>query len=373
VVAAVDRALIVGGGIAGMSAAIMLRNAGVEVEIVERDPDWRVYGAGISITGATLRALAVLGVLEDVLKQGAGSDGYTIFSVDGRPISFINTPQLEEGIPGAGGVMRPALHDILSRRTLALGAKVRLGVSVQALAGGAQVQARFTDGSDGRYDLVIGADGIGSAVRRLAFPEAPEPYYTGQSCWRLLTDKPPEVTGRQFYLGGPVKVGLNPVSRDQMYMFMLEATPTPLRFDQPELVERLSQLLEGYGGALQQVRASIGPDAQIVHRPVEAVLAPPPWHRDGIVLIGDAAHATTPQLSSGAGMAVEDGIVLAEELQRASSRGGALEAFMERRFERCRMVVENSLQIGRLEKSGADPAMQAEVVERSLAALSLPY
>jgi 2-polyprenyl-6-methoxyphenol hydroxylase-like FAD-dependent oxidoreductase len=90
-------------------------------------------------------------------------------------------------------------------------------------------------------------------------------------------------------------------------------------------------------------------------------------------LVGDAAHATTPQLASGAGMAMEDGIVLAQELMAAPSATQAFAQFFARRFERCKMVVENSLRIGQMELARASPAEQAGVVESSLRLLALPY
>ncbi|WP_353399056.1 FAD-dependent oxidoreductase [Duganella hordei] len=365
--------LVVGGGIAGMSAAIAFRSAGAEVELIDLDPEWRVYGAGITITGPTLRAFKSLGILDEVVARGYTAEGLNVCDVDGVVRHQVATPRLDDGaVPGAGGILRPALHQILSARTLALGVKVTLGVTLEAIEhtdGAAEV--RFSDGRTGSYALVVGADGLFSRVRELIFPQAPRPRFTGQACWRLMMERPPEIDRRHFYLGGPVKIGLNPVSPEEMYMFLLHPSEQKLRFDEGELHVHLARLMDGYGGILARIRAGLTERSRIVYRPLEGILVPRPWYRGRAVLIGDAAHATTPQLASGAGLAVEDALVLQWECCAAGDIGVGLERFMERRFERCRMVVENSLELGRLEVARAPVAVHTALLEQSLAALNL--
>jgi 2-polyprenyl-6-methoxyphenol hydroxylase-like FAD-dependent oxidoreductase len=366
--------LVVGGGIAGMSAAIAFRSAGAEVELVDLDPHWRVYGAGITITGPTLRAFRAMGILDQVLEAGYTAEGLNVCDVHGVVRHRVTTPRLDDGaIPGAGGILRPTLHRILSERTLTLGVKVTLGVTVDALEQTAeQAHVRFSDGRTGSYALVVGADGLFSRVRDLIFPEAPKPRYTGQACWRLMMERPAAIDRRHFYLGGPVKIGLNPVSRDEMYMFLLHPSEQKLRFEDHELHVRLAQLLEGYGGILADIRAGLSEQSRIVYRPLEGILLPRPWHQGRAVLIGDAAHATTPQLASGAGLAVEDALVLQQECAADGDVPQALARFMQRRYERCRMVVENSLELGRLEMTCAPVAVHTALLEASLAALAEP-
>jgi len=121
------------------------------------------------------------------------------------------------------------------------------------------------------------------------------------------------------------------------------------------------------------VRESIRRPEQINYRPLEWILLPAPWYAGRVVLIGDAAHATTPHLASGAGLAAEDGLVLAQELQGQDSVDAALRAFMQRRYERVRQVVETSVHIGELEMAG-DRANQANALAgATLGALQTPY
>ena len=356
-----------------MSAATMLARAGVEVRLVDLDPEWRAAGAGITLTAPTLRAFETLGILDRVIEEGHAHEGIRVCDVQGRPLEELRSPPLGEGIPGAGGILRPVLHRILADRVRALAVDVRLGVGVRSVEHESGVAAvALTDGTQDRYDLVVGADGIGSGLRKLLFPEAPGPRFTGQACWRLTTERPPGIDRRHFFLGGRGKCGLTPVSSREMYLFYLEHVPdNPWRQPSQQHV-LLRALLGEYGGSIARVREALCPESRIVYRPLEAHVLRGGWFKGRAILVGDAAHASTPQLASGAGMAAEDGIVLAEELSRVDSVPAAFDAFMRRRFERCRMVVENSMEIGRLEMSGAPPADQTAVVARSLEALAAP-
>ncbi|WP_203072093.1 FAD-dependent monooxygenase [Falsiroseomonas ponticola] len=370
------RALVIGGGIAGMSAAIALRGIGWAVDLCERDPGWRVYGAGITITGPTLRAMRALGILGEVLREGHAADGIDVRRADGSALMAIETrDDALDGMPSAGGILRPVLHGILSRRLLALSPRVMLGRTAAIAAQDAEgATVRFDDATTGRYGLVVAADGIYSATRQALFPDAPAPRYAGQLCWRLMLPRHPTVDRRTYFLGGPVKVGLNPVAPDRMYMFLLEPQPTPLWRPEEAQHAVLRDLLRGYGGVLGEIREGLGAGADIICRPLETVFLGRDWMRGRVVLIGDAAHATTPQLASGAGMGIEDGLVLAEELAAAGHDvPAALPRFVERRHPRCRLVVDGSLEISRLEREGAPPAAQTAVVQETLRQLNQAY
>ncbi len=367
-------ALVIGGGLAGMSAALSLAEAGVAVHLIDSDPDWKVYGAGITITGPTLRVMRRLGVLERVLAEGWTADGILVCDAGGAVITEISTSaQNLQGLPGAGGILRPALHRMLADRIRAAGISVALGLTVTDIAPGRPKRVTFSDGTVASFDLVVGADGIFSETRERVFPGLGQPRYVGQICWRLMSPRHPGITRRTYFLGGPLKIGMNPVSPDGMYMFLLEPRATPERLPDADLPRRLAQLMEPYGGIVADVRAGVREGSQIVARPLETIVVPDPWHDDGVVLIGDAAHATTPQLASGAGMAMEDGVVLGECIAAAPDVDSALADFMARRFDRCRLVVESSLRLGQLERSGATPLEQIHVVERALERLNEPY
>lgn len=369
------RVLIIGGGFSGMAAAIQLRKQGADVDLVEVDPGWRSYGAGISLGGATLRAFRVLGILETFLEQGAASDGVKICLPHGPQVAELPTPRIAgPDVPGGGGIMRPVLARILADATRAAGANVRLGCTFTRIAQDAEgVDVHFTDGQQRRYDLVIGADGLYSATRQAVLPGAPKPRYSGQAVWRAVLARPPEIDGCTMWMGPHVKPGVNPVSKTHMYLFVTEPRPTNEHVDPARFPGLLRALLAGFAApVLRAIHDRIDENAQIVFRPLEQLLLPRPWVKGRVVLIGDTVHATTPHLASGACIGIEDALVLAEELGRGVEVSTALAAFEARRWERCRMVVENSARLGEIEITGGDKEEHAQLMRASLMALAEP-
>jgi 2-polyprenyl-6-methoxyphenol hydroxylase-like FAD-dependent oxidoreductase len=371
----VSRVLIVGGGVGGLSAAISLARQGVAVDLIERNTEWGALGAGLTFNGATARAFRDLGVLEAVLAAGSGHGPTRMCDTQGNVIVDSDpAAEFEPGLPAAGGILRPVLHEILKSAALAHGVVGRVGLSVVALEDrGDTVQVRFSDGSSDSFDLVVGADGLTSTTRALILgPQAPSPWFTGQVCWRAVTPRPPEVRTGELYLGGAHKVGINPISATQMYMFALVHDPANAWVPSEDWPSRLRDVLAGYGGHIGRIRDELDDQRQIIYRPLEGLLVPLPWHRGRAILIGDAVHATTPHIGYGAGLAVEDGIVLAEELASHASVAEALEAFEARRFPRCAAVVNGSLEIGRMEMAGASPMDQRELAQRVTALVHEP-
>jgi 2-polyprenyl-6-methoxyphenol hydroxylase-like FAD-dependent oxidoreductase len=370
-----QRVLIIGGGFSGMSAAIQLRKQGAEVDLVEIDPGWRSYGAGISLGGATLRAFRQLGILETFLAEGSATDGVHLCLPHGPKVAELPTPRIAgPEVPGGGAIMRPVLARILAEATRASGTRVHLGCTFSRIEADAEgVNVAFTDGREGRYDLVIGADGLYSKVREAVFPQAPKPRYSGQAVWRAVLPRPPEVETATMWMGPQIKPGVNPVSRTEMYLFVTEPRPANGHVDPATFAERLRALLADFPApTLQAIRKQIGPDSQIVFRPLEGLLMQRPWFSGRVVLIGDTVHATTPHLASGACIGIEDALVLAEELGRATQVEAALAAFEARRWERCRMVVENSMRLGEIEIAGGDKDEHARIMRESLMALAQP-
>src|SRR5262245_39684611 len=150
----IDRALVIGGGIGGMCAAIELRKRGVAVDLVEIDSQWRVYGAGITISGPTLRAFKTVGVVEAIMLHGWCADGLDVCLANGTRVAHLPSSRIAgPEIPSSGGIMRPVLARILSDATRASGTNVRLGVTFSGIeVAGSQVSVSFTDGSTSRYD-----------------------------------------------------------------------------------------------------------------------------------------------------------------------------------------------------------------------------
>jgi 2-polyprenyl-6-methoxyphenol hydroxylase-like FAD-dependent oxidoreductase len=370
-VAAVRNAVVVGGGIAGMSLAISLRRIGVAVDLAEIDPEWKVYGAGITLTAPSLRAFEKLGIAERIAAEGNVTQSLQVCDANGLVLSVIPMPGLTgAGTPGNGGILRPVLHSILSDAVKAEGAAVRLGITAETVATDGSVT--FTDGSHGKYDFVIGADGLHSKVRALVFPDTPKPKRTGQGCWRVVVPRPREVDTGQMFLGKDLKAGITPVSRDEMYLFYLQQVPDNPRMPDDRLHEILGEQLAPFGGLVGDIRRNLGPRSNINYRPLEAILMSPPWYRGRVLLIGDAAHGTTPHLASGAGLAVEDGLVLTELLDTGMPLDHVLDRFMTRRYSRASLVVNNSLKIGELEMNHGSAEEQTKLMGAAMAAIVAP-
>jgi 2-polyprenyl-6-methoxyphenol hydroxylase-like FAD-dependent oxidoreductase len=371
----IGKALVIGGGVGGMSAALALARRGVEVELADADPHWRAYGAGISVTGLSLRAFDDIGILDEVRAKGFVGAGIRLRGVDGSVIMETPTPPPDAPpIARSGGIMRPVLHEIMSNRVREAGIRVTLGAEITELTqdpGGLDVA--MPGGRSQRFDLVVAADGIFSQTRQALFPEAPKPRFTGQGCWRIVAKRPPQVDRAEMWLGGPVKLGFNPVSHDKMYAFILEHVPDNPWYEPEAQLPHVAELLRPFGGYVAAIRANLGESSLVNYRPLEWVMLPAPWHEGRIVLIGDAVHATTPHMASGAGMAVEDGLVLADELAAHDDVEQALAAFTARRFERARMVVENSVRIGEIEMAGGNQMDANAMLGDTMHKLQQPY
>ncbi len=372
--ALVNKVLVVGGGIGGMCAAIQLRKQGVEVELVELSPDWTVYGAGITVSGPTLRALRTVGVIDEVLARGGHWREIDVCAADGRILNTVPVAHADgaDDLPPAGGILRPVLADILARATRGAGTRVRLGVSFASIAQDADgVDVAFTDGSSGRYDLVIGADGLNSRVRSTVFEGSPEPVFTGQGSWRTVV--PRTHRNSMIFMGRNAKAGLNPVSETECYLFLLDDRNSQDFIPADRWPAMLAGLLEEFGGPIAAIReglrnGSLAGD-RIVYRPLMGQMLAAPWHRGRVVLLGDAVHATTPHLASGAGLAVEGAVVLAEELARCNYLDGALAAYVGRRYDRSRLVVASSMRMGELERTGGPKDEHMRVMVHAMTAL----
>jgi 2-polyprenyl-6-methoxyphenol hydroxylase-like FAD-dependent oxidoreductase len=365
--------LIVGGGFAGMSAAICLTEHGHEVDLIEIDAGWRSYGAGISLHGATFRVFERLGVLDAYRAAGAMSDGVEMRGPADQVFVSLPTPSVQSGLPGNGGIMRPVLARILSDRVRQTKTHVRLGVTFTAIddqANGAQVT--FSDGSSNRYDLVIGADGLYSKTRTAIFPQAPAPRYIGQAVWRAVLPRPAHLPTVAMWMGPGLKVGINHVSDNHSYLFLTEDRPDNAFVPVETQVEALRALLRKFPSPTIQGVADVLSDGhQIVYRPLEQLLLPQPWYKGRIVLIGDAVHATTPHMAAGAMIGMEDGIALAEELSRAPVPE-ALAAWQARRWDRCRTVVENSGRLAEIEQGHGTPDEHKMLMGKTLGMLAQP-
>jgi len=375
-----QKILIVGGGIGGMVAAVALRQRDFDVEIVEVNPRWDVYGVGIIQLANALRALASVGLADQALAAGFGMNTLSFYDHEGHLLYTIPQPQLAgPHYPAANALTRSRLHRLLQGAVRKVGAPVRVGVTVSELQQKDDaVEVTFTDQTSGRYDLVIGADGLRSLIRSLVFGTAYQPGYAGQMCWRYNVPRPSEVDNFQLFLGpSGNKAGFIPLAPDLMYLLLTdtqrESDGSWPRIPQERLAEVFRERLMEFGGPVATIRDTFITDSsQVVLRPFETILVPPPWYRGRIVLVGDAAHAMTAHIAQGAAMAIEDAVVLAEEVASKPTLLKALDGYTERRYERCKTLVEISMELCRGEIANDSTVDVAGLTARSMEVAAEP-
>lgn len=349
----IQKVLVVGAGIGGTMAGYALARAGIQTHVVEIKPQHSALGTGICLLHNTMRALRQVGLADRCLEYGQQIDHFREFNAAGEQLSESPT------LPGIG-IKRPDLAHVLEEAALEAGATIEYGTTVTDLEDlGDRVRVEFSNGNSGEYDAVVGADGVYSKIRHKVFGAQYDAEFVGQSCWRFSAPRLPEHDGFWLFRNKGAGVGAIPTSRDSCYLFILENSEEPLHMPEDRLDALVRERLAGFTAPLirQAVDHLSGPE-QVLFRPFDARLMPGPWwHKGRVVLLGDAAHAPTPQLTSGGGMAIEDAVVLAESLAAPGTAAEALEAYSKRRIPRVKRVWESSFQLSRWERE--DPVGNA--------------
>jgi 2-polyprenyl-6-methoxyphenol hydroxylase-like FAD-dependent oxidoreductase len=377
--AVIKQAIIAGAGIAGLSAGITLARTGIRATVYDAAPRSGLEGSGLTISAIGMRAIRDLGLGDQVMAVGAGSSETIIADASGHQLDHISTPPLAgAGLPAMGGIMRATFHDLLLKTAQTEGVTVHFGTGVAGVEQSDQgVQLQLSDGRELQTELLVGADGIYSTIRELVFPDAPKPKPTGQRVWRVLIHRNSDYIGHDhgMWYGPVVKAGITPLSQADAYMFIVDNCADVVRPPREEWPRIVKQLLADFSDVIGWVRdTQVNDPARIDCRPLHAILMPLPWHRGRVVLIGDAIHATTPHMASGGAMAIEDAIVLGDLLAQSDNLERAFTTFGETRWERCRLVNENSLQLGEWEKTPGDTnADPGRLIGESMAFLAQPY
>ncbi|WP_372350961.1 FAD-dependent oxidoreductase [Streptomyces sp. KL116D] len=365
--------LVIGGGAAGNAATILLRRAGINVDLIEAKDDWNATaGSGITLQGNALRVLRELGVWDQVEKSGYGFGAVGITAPDGTVLHVAEDQRTGgDDLPATVGMQRPLLQRILSDAVRASGAGIRLGVRATSLdQDGSGVTVRFTDAKEGRYDLVIAADGLGSTTRAaIGITDRPEP--TGMAIWRIAAPRPVGVTRTDLAYGGPAYIaGYCPTSEDTIYAYVVEANRDRAAIPAGSYADEMRALAQHYGGHWPEITTNITDPAKVNYTWFDRMLVEGSWHRGRVVLVGDAAHCCPPTLAQGAALSMEDAWVLTQMLTATDTWDDALlQAYYERRIARVRPVVEASVQIGQWQLDGVRDADVPGLMGRTMTML----
>lgn len=365
--------LVVGGGAAGNAVTVLLRRAGLGVDLVEAKDDWNATaGSGITLQGNALRVLRELGVWEQVEASGFGFGSVGITAPDGTVLHAQDDLRTGgDDLPATVGMQRPRLQRILIDAVRASGATVRLGTTAEILDNDADgVTVRLGDGTEARYDLVIAADGVGSATRAaIGIADRPEP--TGMAIWRVAAPRPAALTRTDLAYGGPAYIaGYCPTSETTLYAYVVEANRDRASIPPESYADEMRRLASAYGGFWPEITAHITDPAEVNYTWFDRMLVEGAWHRGRVVLVGDAAHCCPPTLAQGAALSLEDAWVLSRMLTGSDAWDDALfQAYYERRIARVRPVVEASVQIGQWQLDGVRDADVPGLMGRTMTML----
>lgn len=354
------KVLVIGGGIGGLAAAVALRQRGLEAAVYEAAPELLPVGKGIWVPTNAMLVLLRLGLDQAVRRAGWSLERIEIRSVSdgvlqefdlkkvvaryGQPTVSIHRAALVELL--AGALPPGTLH--LGKRCSSL-AQDRDGVTVQ-----------FTDGTEARGEIVIGADGIRSRIREHLWPGV-KLRYRGQTCYRGVADwELPAKLDRTCWevWGGKLRIGFSAIGPRQIYWFAPITAPA----DSPAPPEPLSEwLARQYGSFSSPVPEMLRhtPAREIIRTDLYDLTPLRHWTQGRVALLGDAAHAMTPNLGQGGAQAIEDAYVLAEELARSRDPAEAFRAYERVRLPKVRWIVKTAARLGWIAHLRARPLEMA--------------
>src|SRR6202047_4361033 len=343
--AKIDTILVVGGGMAGLTTAAALHQHGFKVELVERRETWQAVGAGFLVHANGMRMLAALGLASGVEIAGAVVTRWQFCDEQGEVLSDTDLEALWGHAGPCVGIERTKLQGALLPGVAQV--RCRLGTEVTSLIqGDACVLVGFSDASSGDLDLGVGADGIRSTVRALALTST-APSYLGAMNWRSVAPiRPVSLTEFQINLGDGCVFGLVPLGSGRIYAFAYVAHPH-YRDPVEGRLARLRQRFSSFGPRVAAYLAALERDDEVICSAME-------WmelgkvHAGRVVLVGDAAHASSPMMGQGGCMAMEDACVLAEELRAATTVEAALESYVRRRKPSVEWVQRQSMRLADL-------------------------
>jgi len=353
------RILVIGAGIAGLGVARALRQRGFAPDVVERESAWADIGAGIYLPGNTARALRALGLESAVVERASLIPQQRLCDHRGNLLADIDVTTLWHDVGQCLALHRRDLHEVLAFHGDPV--SVRMGLSPRSFSQqNGTVTVEFDDGSTDNYDLVIGADGIRSQVRQFVLG-AGVVRPVGQLAWRFVTECPPEVTTWTVLFGRRTSFLAVPIGGGKVYCYCDALTSNTPGQEADDVTGQLARLLAGFTGPVPVILDMLRPNDAVYVAPIEEVILDE-WSRGSVLLIGDAAHATSPNMAQGAAMALEDGLVLADRLASAGGLSETLASFQARRRPRTQWVLAQTHRRDRARN--LPPALRNPVLRR---------
>jgi 2-polyprenyl-6-methoxyphenol hydroxylase-like FAD-dependent oxidoreductase len=336
---------ISGGGIAGLTTAIALQQIGLHPVIFEAAPVIREIGAGIGLGANAFKVLHYLGIDKEVMEAGRDLSTFIIYTEKGKVLSKTVPGRHLHG-PENFSIHRAVLHIILLSHVDPQSIRTNKRL-VDVIQEGGKLQLRFSDWTAEWVDHLVAADGIHSIVRKKLLPGS-SVNYAGYTCWRAIIDnstlqwqQSSETWGRKG------RFGIVPLQFNKMYWYACLNTPPGNEHMKKYTVQDLKRHFGHFHAPVAAI-LDLTKNEDLVHGDIIDLKPVNRFAFDNIVLIGDAAHATTPNLGQGACQAMEDAVVLAQEIKKNNDFSKAIRQFEQRRLKRTHMIARQSRFLGKI-------------------------
>ncbi|GGG89411.1 hypothetical protein GCM10011416_02280 [Polaribacter pacificus] len=343
------RYAIIGAGIGGLTTALAFEKKGIDYHLFERAPELNEVGAGIWLAPNALQVLESLDILEEIQSNGNCIDRITIGKPDLSPIS----DSLQDNILKKFGYTTVAIHRANLQKVLfdkIPSEKITLGKSFKEYKelDSGKIAVFFEDGSRVETDYLIGADGIHSPVRKQLFPESTT-RYSGQTCWRgvaeLRLDKDYDHRGYELW-GNQIRFGISRIAKDKVYWFAVAKEAQNSQDNTPKVKEKLQAMFVSFHPVIAQLIKAT-PIESILKNDIYDLKPMKKWHQNKVCLLGDAGHATTPNMGQGGAQAIEDAYYLSNLIEREVPED-VFALFQEKRQKKVHMIVQQSWNTGRM-------------------------